>query len=375
MSLRFSYRRAWRGAVRALGEPLGGSWSTGTVACLGAFLSGLFSRFVVGLSFSLYQFPGTIFDIWEGDFSPFSAACSGDRSRSISCVSEFCGVDLSDASSSSHPVISSVSSCVAFELVKTAHVMTHSLLAPSHHLIRSSHPFNRPVLLPVLRHGWRGGFFCLPFCGRCRCGRPFRLSGCVVSSLSRLVAIVLGVGSPCSPVVLWSLVCRACFALSSCRRRCGEGIISLFLAPLVRYGERGAGSGRCLRRGMVSSCPHGMLSSRLVLAVGMVAALFASPSDSLSSPSRSSCRPSACFASLRYSPRPATRRAGRSLAAVVLDWLVACAVACRAWGGAACPHGVLSSWVVLAVVREGVLCGLCGWSGCLSFLWYICIIN
>lgn len=55
--------------------------------------------------------------------------------------------------------------------------------------------------------------------------------------------------------------------------------------------------------------------------------------------------------------------------------LVACAVACRAWGGAACPHGVLSSWVVLAVVREGVLCGLCGWSGCLSFLWYICIIN
>lgn len=34
----------------------------------------------------------------------------------------------------------------------------------------------------------------------------------------------------------------------------------------------------------------------------------------LSSPSRSSCRPSACFASLRYSPRPATRRAGRCLA-------------------------------------------------------------
>ena len=101
------------------------------------------------MSWSVYpfhciSFRGQFFDIWEGDFSPFSAACSGDRSRSISCVSGFCGVDLPDASSSSHPVISSVSSCVAFELVKTAHVMTHPLPAPSH----PSHPVISSIQSP-----------------------------------------------------------------------------------------------------------------------------------------------------------------------------------------------------------------------------------
>lgn len=75
----------------------------------------------------------------------------------------------------------------------------------------------------------------------------------------------------------------------------------------------------------------------------------------LSPPSRFSCRAAACFVSLRYSPRPSTWWAGRCLAVVVIGcWLVACAVACRAWGGAACPHGVLSFRVVLAV--GGVLC-------------------
>lgn len=149
---------------------------------------------------------------------------------------------------------------------------------------------------------------------------------------------------------------------SSCRIRRACRLIASRPARSIR----GAGSGRCLClwRGMVSSCPHGVLSSRLVLAVGMVAALFASSSGSLSSPSRSSCRPAARFASLRYSPRPATRRAGRCLAAFVLGWVVACAVACRAWGG-----GVVFAWRVIISGRSrraGALCELCVWGGLLA---------
>lgn len=75
--------------MRALGEPLGGSGSAGTVACLGRSCRVCSLGVVVGLSFPLYQFPGTIFRCREGYFSPFSAAYSDDLSHP------------------SHPVISS----------------------------------------------------------------------------------------------------------------------------------------------------------------------------------------------------------------------------------------------------------------------------
>lgn len=74
---------------------------------------------------------------------------------------------------------------------------------------------------------------------------------------------------------------------------------------------------------------------------------------------RSSCRAAARFASLRYSPRPATRRAGSCFAAVVLGWLVArsCCLPCVGRGGSfSCPHGVVSFRVVLAVVVLYVDC-------------------
>lgn len=79
----------------------------------------------------------------------------------------------------------------------------------------------------------------------------------------------------------------------------------------------------------------------------------------LSSPFRSSCRAAARFASLRYSSRPATRRAGSCFAAVVLGWLVArsCCLPCVGRGGSfSCPHGVVSFRVVLAVVVLYVDC-------------------
>lgn len=81
--------------------------------------------------------------------------------------------------------------------------------------------------------------------------------------------------------------------------------------------------------------------------------------------------------SLRFVIRPVLRHGGRGVALRLSSSAGSSLVlvACRAWGVMACPHGVLSSLVVLAVVREGVLCGLCGGGGCLSFLWYICIIN
>lgn len=68
-------------------------------------------------------------------------------------------------------------------------------------------------------------------------------------------------------------------------------------------------------------------------------------------PSRSSCRAAVRFASLRYSPRPATRRAGSCLRRSSSAGSSLVLVACRAWGVASCPHGGVSSWVVLVVVR------------------------
>lgn len=209
--------------------------------------------------FHCISFRGQFFDIWEGDFSPFSAACSGDRSRSISCVSWFCGVDLPDASSSSHPVISSVSSCVAFELVKTVHVMTHPLPAPSHHLIHSIAPLPAPSLDTL-----GGAVFSA-------CRFAVGVDAVVlavyraVSSHRFPVSLLLPSGRFALPVASG----LSCVVLASpCRHAVGgDGGVSSPLAPLVRYGERGAGSGRCLRRGgMVFSCPHGVVSSRPVIA-------------------------------------------------------------------------------------------------------------
>lgn len=66
---------------------------------------------------------------------------------------------------------------------------------------------------------------------------------------------------------------------------------------------------RLVRSVYHSACGRGRSSPFLVRRhVG--ALLASSPSGFLSSPSCSSCRPSVCFASLRYSPRPATRLAG-----------------------------------------------------------------
>ena len=111
-------------------------------------------------------------------------------------------------------------------------------------------------------------FFCLPFCGRCQCGRPCRLSGCGVSSFRSSLVSSLSFprsGSPCLPVASVLL----CVVLAPPRRHAvgGEGIISSSLALLVRYGERGAGSGRGLRRVMALSCPLDVVLSRPVLAV------------------------------------------------------------------------------------------------------------
>lgn len=76
--------------------------------------------------------------------------------------------------------------------------------------------------------------------------------------------------------------------------------------------------------------------------------------------------------------RPVLRHGGRGarLAAFVLGWLVARSRCLSSLGRAerfrvrmACYHP--GSFDVGSVV----LCGLCGWSGCLPFLWYIGIVN
>lgn len=82
-----------------------------------------------------------------------------------------------------------------------------------------------------------------------RCGRSCRLSGCGVSSFRSSLVSSLSFprsGSPCLPVA--SVL--PCVVLAPPRRHAvgGEGIISSSLALLVRYGERGAGSGRGLLR-------------------------------------------------------------------------------------------------------------------------------
>lgn len=75
----------------------------------------------------------------------------------------------------------------------------------------------------------------------------------------------------------------------------------------------------------------------------------------LSPLSRSSCRPAARFASLRHSPRFATRRAGSCLTAVVLGWLVARSRCLPCVG-----RGVVSAWrvIIMGCSRRGA-CYVC----------------
>lgn len=104
----------------------------------------------------------------------------------------------------------------------------------------------------------------LPFCGRC--------GSVALAAYRAVVSHRFG--------VLWSrryrsigAVLLACppssglpgIVLASSRRHAvgGWGIGSSSLAPLVRYGERGAWNGRCLRRWMGFSCPLDAVSSCL----------------------------------------------------------------------------------------------------------------
>ena len=133
------------------------------------------------------------------------------------------------ASSPSHSVISFVSSCVPFcstlscarlsSLKRRVWIIhpcpapphpSHRLIISSCHLvISSSHPINRPVLLPVHRHDRRGVFFCLSFCGLCGSVALAAYRAAVPPCrLARLVAIALG--PVCFANRLGSLVYRAC---------------------------------------------------------------------------------------------------------------------------------------------------------------------
>lgn len=114
----------------------------------------------------------------------------------------------------------------------------------------------------------------------------------------------------------------------------GEGIISSSLAPLVRYEERGAGWPVLAEvdsvimsawRVIIPPCSRRGDGSRAVcFAIGFPIAFvsFLVP-----------CGYSFRFSSL-FAPSCDTTGGEGCFAAVVLGWLVACAVACRAWGGA-----------------------------------------
>lgn len=86
---------------------------------------------------------------------------------------------------------------------------------------------------------------CLPFCGRC---------GSVILSVYRAVASRRF--ARLVAIISWPacLACRprssrvSCLLLSRRHAVGGDDVGSSLLAPFVRYGERGAWSGRCLRR-------------------------------------------------------------------------------------------------------------------------------
>lgn len=231
-------------------------------------------------------------------------------------------------------------SCVCVELVKTAHGIIHLLPAPSHHLIRSAP-------LPVPRQGWRGVFSCLPFGGLCGSVVPARLSVCGVLPFRLSHRYRSRVGSLCqSSVVLGPPPGhRACPVSSSCRNRLVLSSHRLSLrSPDTAGGERG-GSRAC-GMGDGFSCPHGVVSSRLVLAVGRRAACFAAVVFlyRLRLVPRAVLRAVLLLASLLFVIRPVFRQAERGgvLRRSSSCWLVACAVVCRLVG-----CGVVSVWRVI----------------------------
>lgn len=172
-------------------------------------------------------------------------------------------MDLPDASSSSHPFISSVPSCVVFELLKTAHVITHPLPAPSH----PSHPVISSIQSPRLSprpSTWVAGRFLFACRLAGRCGSVVLAVYRAVASrrLARLVAIVSG--SAC-------LACRPRFSRVSClllsRRHAVGGEVggSSPLAPPCDTGseERGAiGVGACGGDGALVSARCGIITPR-----------------------------------------------------------------------------------------------------------------
>lgn len=149
------------GVGRAAGR--GGVGGDGCL--LGAFLSGLFFRFVVGLSFPLYQFPGTIFDV-------------GGRFQSVlDCL---LGCSFLSHLVCFRPLLCvSLRSRVCVELLKTVHGITHPLSAPFY-------PSQSPRSSPRLSTRVAGRFLLLTVLRAVRFGRSCYLSGCGVSSSHRL---------------------------------------------------------------------------------------------------------------------------------------------------------------------------------------------
>lgn len=169
--------------------------------------------------------------------------------------------------------------CVLSSLKRRTGII-HSLPAPSHNLIRSSHPFNRPALLPVHRHGWRGVFSLLavlPSCGLCGSSVLAAYRAAASRHLSRLGAIALGSVRLACPLSSWLSCllspCRHAVAVASSHHLIAlRPVLSIRLAGrCLAVGRHRVGSSPVLfacRPCGVSSCPHGVVSFRPVLAVG-----------------------------------------------------------------------------------------------------------
>lgn len=301
--------------------------------------------------------------------------------------------------SSSHPVASHPSrpcypSCVAvplpaivraFELLKTARLDNPSVSCP--HLIHLIVSFASFVSFfsPSIDTGG-GAFF-----SACRLAVGAARSSLSSCGLRRLVVLPSRcycprVGSSCPLVVLGF----SCVVFVPPRHAVVRGAYRLIaFRPVLPI--RRAGSGRCpllaAWSGAVSSCPHDVVSSRAVHAVGRAACLVLflpfSPAGVvgvpssihrhvgrfffllcrcrvlLSSSSRFfSCRAAARFVSLRHSPRLATRRAGSSR----------CPLLAVRVGGVSCSHGVVSSRSWLIGMACCLFCVDCvAWAGVCRF--------
>lgn len=322
---------AWDGSGVGRAAERGGS--AGTVACSGSFLSGLFSRVVVGLSVPLYQFSGTFFDVGRA---------ISDRSRLLARV--FVPVQS--------PSISCVSvrSCACVELLKTARMDNISVVCPISS-ISSSHPSLAPPFSPSFDTG--GGAFSLLVVLRVvRFGRSCCLSGCGVSSSRPSRCYCSRVGLLCqSP--RGSRV--SCLLRPRCHAVARGLIVSSLFAPLPRYVGRGAWSGRCLCLRRVD----GRFRVRMmwyhpgfVIAGGVV--LLASP-PSCFCRFRPVSRSVPLLVSLLFVIRPVLRHGGRGdvFRRLFSGGFVACAAACRAWGG-----GVVSAWriIISGCSRRGACC-------------------